>query len=208
MPVARTSIPGVRVGVVTDNKDPDNKGRVKVKYPWLGDEALSFWARVARPSAGKEYGFMWIPEVEEEVVLAFEQGDLGFPLVIGSLWNGKADLPSAFTSGLIDQGKVVRHGIVSPGGHKIMFYDKKDDAGIMIITSDKKYRIVLGESDKRLRIYSEGDVSLETKGKMEFKATGDFELKSDGAIKIEASKSLDIKASGSMTLKGAKVGIN
>jgi uncharacterized protein involved in type VI secretion and phage assembly len=216
VPATRTSIPGVVIGLVTDNDDPDKKGRVKVRYPWLGETAVSFWARIARPSAGKDYGFMWVPEVGEEVVLAFEHGDLSFPLVIGSLWNGKDTLPSKLTNGLIDGGKVVRHAIVSPGGHKIMFYDKSDDAGIMIVTADAKVRIVLGQSDKRMLIYCDGDVKFESTGKMELKAGKEFSIAAEGAIKIEGKQSLDVKSSSSMsveskaqlTLKGSKVGVN
>jgi phage protein D len=201
VPMARTSIPGVVIGVVTDNDDPDEQGRVKVSYPWLGDEAESFWARLARPAAGEDYGFLWVPQTGEEVVVAFEQGDLAFPLVIGSLWNGKSKPPSTMMDGLIDNdGKVLRHGIVSPLGHKIMFYDADDDSGIMLTTEDKSVRIVLGQSDARMVIYCDGDVSI--------KSTGDLEMKADGALKIEATKGLDLKAGMNMTIKGAKVAIN
>ncbi|MEA2675352.1 MAG: hypothetical protein QOI92_2544 [Chloroflexota bacterium] len=216
VPANRARIYGVVVGLVTDNKDPDDNGRVKVKYPWLGDDAVSYWARLARPSAGKDYGFVWIPEVDEEVVIAFEHGDINFPLVVGSLWNGKDKMPSKLVSGASDNGSITRHALISPGGHSIVFYDKDDDAGIQITTKDKKYRIVLGASDKKMVIYSEGDVRIETKGKLDMKVDKDFSLAVNGAVKIEAQKSLDIKASSSMnieskaqvTLKGSKVGVN
>jgi uncharacterized protein involved in type VI secretion and phage assembly len=154
--------------------------------------------------------------VDEEVVVAFEQGDLDYPLVIGSLWNGKDKMPSKLMDGVIDQGKVTRHAIVSPGGHEIVFYDKSDDAGIQITTKDKKYRIVLGSSEKKMVIYAEGDVRVETKGKLDMKVEKDFSLAVSGAIKIEAQKSLDIKSSSSMNIqsqaqvaiKGSKVGVN
>jgi Uncharacterized protein conserved in bacteria len=216
VPASRTSIPGVVVGLVTDNNDPDNMGRVKVRFPWLGEKAESFWARLARPAAGKDSGFLWVPESGEEVVVAFEQGDLGFPLVLGSLWNGQAKPPSQMMSGLSDSGKIIKHAIVSPAGHKIMFYDKDDDSGMMIVTADAKVRIVLGQSDHRMVIYCDGDVKFEATGKIEMKAGKDFELKADGAIKIEGSKTIDIKAqssmtvqaTGQMTVKGSKIGIN
>jgi phage protein D len=216
VPTSRTSLPGVVIGVVTDNKDPDDNGKVKVKYPWLGNEGTSHWARIARPSAGKDYGFVWIPEVDEEVVLAFEHGDINFPLVIGSLWNGKDTMPNKLVSGASEDGKITRHGLISPGGHSIVFYDKDDDAGIQITTKDKKYRIVLGSSDKKMVIYAEGDVRMETKGKLDMKVDKDFSLAVNGAVKIEAQKTLDIKSSSSMNIqsqstvavKGSKVGIN
>jgi phage protein D/phage baseplate assembly protein gpV len=216
VPANRNRIYGVVVGLVTDNKDPDDNGRVKVKYPWLGDDAVSYWARIARPSAGKDYGFVWIPEVDEEVVVAFEHGDINFPLVVGSLWNGKDKMPSKTVSGASEDGKITRHALISPGGHQIVFYDKDDDAGIQITTKDKKYRIVLGASEKKMVIYAEGDVRMETKGKLDMKVDKDFTLAVNGAITIDGKKSVDIKASSSMNIqsqstvavKGSKVGIN
>jgi len=216
VPANRARLQGVVVAIVTDNKDPDDNGRVKVNFPWLDENATSHWVRVARPSAGKDYGYISIPEVDEEVVVAFEHGDINFPLVIGSLWNGKDKMPSKLVSGVSDNGKITRHALVSPGGHQIVFYDKDDDAGIQITTKDKKYRIVLGSSDKKMVIYAEGDVRLETKGKMDMKVEKDFSLAVNGAIKIEGKQSLDIKSHSSMNIqsqaqvaiKGAKVGVN
>ena len=90
-------LPGLVEAVVIDNVDPEKLGRVKVKYPWLGDDAESHWARVARPSAGKDYGFLWFPDSHEEVLVAFEHGDLAYPIVIGSLWWFLGAWPSAPT---------------------------------------------------------------------------------------------------------------
>ena len=84
---------GVVVGVVTNTQDPAGLGRVKVKFPWLSDSEESFWARVATPMAGKGRGFYFLPEVEDEVLLAFEHGDARFPYVLGALWNGQDKPP-------------------------------------------------------------------------------------------------------------------
>jgi hypothetical protein len=70
-------IQGVVVGVVTNLEDPDNLGRIKVKFPWLNDgqaEVESFWCRMASPGASAEYGIMWLPEVNDEVLVAFDSG--------------------------------------------------------------------------------------------------------------------------------------
>jgi len=199
VPAARTSIPGVVIAVVTKNDDPDKLGRVKVKYPWMDDKAESFWVRISRPAAGQDAGFLWIPDIDEEVVVGFEQGDLAHPLILGSLWNGQAKMPDALMNN-IDKGKVLVHGIASPAGHKVMFYDKEGDAGIMLITADNKIQISLSQADKELSISSEGAISIVAKG--------DLELKADGAMKITAGKTLDVKAAQAMTLKGQTVGIN
>lgn len=199
VPATRTSIPGIVIALVTKNDDPDKLGRVKVKYPWMDDKAESFWARISRPAAGTDAGFLWIPDIDEEVVVGFEQGDLAHPLILGSLWNGQAKMPEALVSS-IDNGKVQVHGIVSPAGHKVMFYDKDGDAGIMLITADDKIQISLRQGEKELSITCDGAVKINS--------TGDLEMKADGAIKIEAGKGLDLKATGKMTIKGQQVGIN
>jgi uncharacterized protein involved in type VI secretion and phage assembly len=196
----RNANPGIAIGVVTENDDPQKMARVKVYYPWLADNAESYWARLSMPSAGKDHGMLWVPEVGDEVVVAFEHGDIAFPIVVGSLWNGKATTPPRIMDGLFDRGKVKRTATVSPGGHKIMTYDAPGDEGMMLITEDRSIRVILGQSRRLLRLYSNGKIQIE--------AAGDLEIKAKGSIKVEAGTTLDLKASGNTTLKGAKVGIN
>ena len=74
---------GVVVGLVTNNQDPDKLGRVKVRFPWLGDSDESAWARLATPMAGKDRGLYFLPEVDDEVLVVFEHGDLRFPYILG-----------------------------------------------------------------------------------------------------------------------------
>jgi uncharacterized protein involved in type VI secretion and phage assembly len=90
-------IHGVVVGLVTNNQDPDGLGRVKVKFPWLSDVDESSWARIAAPMAGKQRGACFLPEVDDEVLVAFEHGDMRFPYVLGALWNGQ-DAPPVTNS--------------------------------------------------------------------------------------------------------------
>src|SRR2546426_9457473 len=79
---------GVVAGIVTNNEDPDGLGRVKIRFPWLSEDNESWWARIAAPMAGKERGAYFLPEVDDEVLVAFEHGDVNFPYVLGALWNG------------------------------------------------------------------------------------------------------------------------
>jgi len=65
---------GVAFAIVTNNKDPDGLGRVKLKLPWMADAAESDWARVVTPMAGAGRGFYCLPEVDDEVLVAFEHG--------------------------------------------------------------------------------------------------------------------------------------
>ena len=85
---------GVVVGIVTANQgDPDGLGRVKVRFPWLASDAESAWARIATLMAGNKRGSFFLPEVEDEVLVAFEHGDLRYPYILGALWNGKDKPP-------------------------------------------------------------------------------------------------------------------
>ncbi len=77
------TVNGVTVGIV---KEVDDQGRVKMSFPVLGLD--SDWARVAAPLAGRERGFQFMPEVDDEVLVAFDQGDVNTPYVLGYLWNG------------------------------------------------------------------------------------------------------------------------
>ncbi|NTW02923.1 MAG: phage tail protein, partial [Oscillochloris sp.] len=90
---------GVTVGVVTNNQDPDSLGRVKVKLPWLSDQDESFWARVVAPMAGKDRGLYLLPEIDDEVLVAFEHGMIEYPYVLGALWNGKDNPPETNSNG-------------------------------------------------------------------------------------------------------------
>jgi len=86
---AARKIFGVAPAIVVDVADPDKQGRVKVKFPWLpGEGQDEFWARVVQPIEGARLGFFVLPEVADEVLVAFEHGDVHHPYVLGSLWNG------------------------------------------------------------------------------------------------------------------------
>ena len=78
----------VVVGIVTQNDDPDGMGRVRVRYPALGDDIEGWWARIASPAAGSERGLLMMPIAGDEVLVAFEHGDVRRPYVLGALWNG------------------------------------------------------------------------------------------------------------------------
>src|SRR3972149_536693 len=81
-------ISGVVPGIVTNNQDPDGLGRVKIKFPWLSDDNETDWVRIATLMAGGQRGGFFLPEVGDEVLVAFEHGDINHPYVIGALWNG------------------------------------------------------------------------------------------------------------------------
>jgi len=196
-------INGVVVGVVTNNQDPDGMGRVKVKFPWLSDQDESHWARVAAPMAGKERGFYFLPEVEDEVLVAFEHGDARFPYVLGALWNGKEGPPAKN-----DDGKNNIRVIKSRSGHIIRLTDEDGKEKIEIIDKSEKNSIVLDTAKNTMTITSEKDIVFSA-SKGTIKLDGQkIEIKSSDDTKIESGAGMDVKASAAMNIKGSAVNIN
>jgi uncharacterized protein involved in type VI secretion and phage assembly len=190
-------MPGVAIALVDDNDDPDDLGRVRLRFPWMGEDAVSFWARVAMPGAGPDYGMVWLPQVDDEVLVAFEHGDPSRPFVLGGLWNGTDAVPLG--DSLFDSGKVKRAGFISRGGHKLVFFDDSNDSGIALISSDNKFRVSLNETKGQLHVYFDGKLKLE--------GTGDVTVKTDGDFKVDAA-GVEIKASGTTAIKGSTVALN
>jgi uncharacterized protein involved in type VI secretion and phage assembly len=194
---------GVVVGLVTNNQDPDGLGRVKVKFPWLSDEDESHWARVAAPMAGNDRGVYFLPEVEDEVLVAFEHGDPRFPYVVGALWNGK-DVPPAKN----DDGKNNVRVIKSRSGHVIRLTDEDGKEKIEIVDKSEKNSLVIDTSKNTITITSDKDIVLSaSNGAIKLDAKT-IEIKSSAATKLESGSGMDVKASGTMNIKGATVNIN
>jgi uncharacterized protein involved in type VI secretion and phage assembly len=196
-------IQGVVVGVVTNNEDPDLMGRVKVKFPWLSDADESYWARIAAPMAGKERGVYFLPEVDDEVLVAFEHGDVRFPYVLGALWNGKEAPPAKN-----EDGKNSIRVIKSRSGHVIRLNDEDGKEKIEIIDKSTKNSIVFDTSENTITITVDKDITLSApQGTIKLDAQN-VELKSSADTKIEAGAGMDVKASSTMNIKGATVNIN
>ncbi len=200
---ARARIVGVVVGVVTNNQDPDGMGRVKVKFPWLSEEDESNWARVASPMAGKERGLYLLPEVEDEVLVAFEHGDVRFPYVVGSLWGGK-DAPPAQN----DDGKNNVRVLKSRSGHVVRLTDDDGKEMIEIVDKSGKNSVVIDTAKNTITVTSDKDIVLKAaQGAIKLDAQ-EVEIKSSAGMKIEAGANMDAKATGQMNIKGATVNLN
>lgn len=219
---SESKIYGVIVGIVTNNKDPDSLGRVKVKIPRISNEDESNWARVVSFMAGKERGAFYLPEVDDEVLVAFEYGDINMPYIIGSLWNGK-DKPPINN----DDGKNNLRIIKSRSGHIIRFDDTDGSEKIEIVDKTEKNKIVIDSKENKISIISEKDfeisapngkvtigakeievkssesTKIEASSSMDLKSSKAMTIKSSASTKIEASSSMDIKASGAMTIKSS-----
>jgi uncharacterized protein involved in type VI secretion and phage assembly len=186
---------GVVVGIVTNNQDPDNMARVRVKFPWLSDDDESWWARIAVPMGGSGRGTYFLPEVDDEVLVAFEHGDVRSPYVVGALWNGK-DAPPTNNS----DGKNNIRLIHSRSGHLVRLDDTDGDEKIEVIDKTGGNKITIKSSDNSMK--------LECTGKMTLHATAGMEITCDADIKIQANATMDIESTAPMTIKGAMVNIN
>jgi len=217
-------ISGVVPAVVIDNQDPEGRYRVKVMFPqWSCDDSryasgpvndsgfISGWARVATFMSGPERGAFFLPEVDDEVLVCFEQGDVRFPYVVGSLWNG---VDKAINVAKDQEGdKNNFRSIRSRSGHVLTFVDdkqgneekiilqtvtkdgemaEKDPAnrdGHFIVLDQGKEKIEIRDTTKKLTIVldsSSGEILIETE-------SGDMKLKASETLSIECKK-LEIKA--------------
>jgi phage protein D len=190
--------PGVAIAQVTDVNDPQQQGRVQLSYPWLADDHVSDWARTVQPGAGKDRGAMVVPEVGDEVLVAFEQGDLHRPYVLGGLFNG-VDTPKAGPVDLVDSGSgaVNRRSVVSRRGHRIDLLDQDGRAeGISLTTADDKLRLKFDATATTITVHSDGKVSVEgTQGVLVDAAGSDLQLKG-GQITLSATQGVSIDGGG------------
>jgi uncharacterized protein involved in type VI secretion and phage assembly len=214
----RERIFGVVVAIVRDIKDPDKLGRVKVDFPWMGeageavsltgddDRAHSFWARIATLFAGNARGSFFIPEVGDEVLVAFEHGDPNRPFVLGGLWNSD-DTPPAAMDG---SGKNHLRSITSRSGHVISMDDNTDDQKArLVITSQGGHQLTLDDEGGKERVElkssaghqitlddSAGTLTISDKSgnKLELDANA-------GSLTLEASGNTDQTVGGNLTIR-------
>lgn len=219
--------PGVVTAVVTNTDDPDDWGRVKVKYSWMSDDAESFWARLAGPGGGPTAGFIAVPEVGDEVLVAFEHGDINYPVVIGGLWNGKHAIPEPTAGAKAGEKPLVR-AWKSINGNYIAMHDDEDKKietmttdGHIFLMDDKNKKVelttagghsaLIDDQNKKIEIKSSGGhkITLDDNGrKIVIESSGDVEVKSSTNMKIEAGANLDIKAGAMLKLQGVNAEVS
>ncbi len=191
-----TVMKGVVIGIVKDIDDPLGEGRVRVQFPWLSEDELSGWAPIARTMAGKERGFYYMPELEDEALLAFELGDFDHPFIIGFLHNG-VDLPPDDD---ID-AKVRRVKTVS--GHVLEFDDRAGNERIHLETQGG-HRLVMEDPPGTVEITTTGGQKIVMK---DLPAQITLSSKSGSTVTInDAPSSIQATTVGGVSLAVADAG--
>ncbi|HEY1480386.1 MAG TPA: VgrG-related protein [Gaiellales bacterium] len=197
-------IHGVVIGIVTDSNDPSQSGRVKLKFPWLADDYESDWARMVAPGAGGDRGIVFLPEPNDEVLVAFERGDVRSPFVLGALWNANSKPPRA--DALNSGGAVAQRVIQSRAGHHVVFSDDPSNGGISILTGDGNHAINILVNDEKIQIVSSGAIEITAGTTLTLK--GESVTISGGTVEIDADESLTAKSGGVTSVKGEMLMLN
>jgi len=227
-----SSMLGGMIAVVVDNVDPEDRYRVRVSFPWLADQYAkettsdgsdakiqSFWARIATIMSGNDIGSVWLPEIDDEVLVIFEDGDFARPIIIGSLWNGVKKVPEKVkfspdqtevdVSNNKQSGANDYRFIRSRMGHTLTFIDKEGEGGVSLrANSSAELYIDDKDGSERIRLYDKEQkqwleidtankaITLETD-------TGDILVKAKEKIRLEC-KNFELEASDNINIKAGK----
>ncbi len=193
------------VGIVVDIKDPKKLGRVKVKFPTLGEEA-SHWAPISSMGAGADRGWFFLPEIDDEVLVMFAHGELSRPVVVGALWNGVDTPPES------NGGGNERRMFHSRSGHQLIFDDDGDKlvfqdgggVGVVEITADK-ISFTANQGDIQTQSPS-GQTNVKAK---DIKMTGAsaVTLQCGGTLKM-SGKTVTVNGGGKLDIKASRVDLN
>ncbi|GAA3625748.1 type VI secretion system tip protein VgrG [Flavivirga jejuensis] len=226
-----TTFTGLQIGVVKKiHEDPENTYRILVTVPSFPEIAEGIWARFATPYATKEKGFFFYPEIGDELVLGFIEGNSSHPIILGSLFSKK------YTAPYTPDDKNSIKALVTKNDLKIEFNDEDKiitiatPAGNQIVISDKDKEIGITDENKNTITLSKNGVVIESKGNIELKATKDIilkgkaikmeananieakgldiKMKANKAIALEGNATAELKASGKTSVKGAMVALN
>ena len=209
----RRSPSGITVGLISDAKDPENAGRVRLTFPWLSDDYVSDWARTVQAGAGKDRGAQVLPEVGDEVLVAFEHGDVNRPVVVGGLFNGVDTMPRGPVD-LVDggTGMINRRSFTSRLGHRVDLVDATGKEGIRATTTDEKLTLVMDHSGAKITVHADGKVVIEGSQGITIDSSGSdidltgnkISLKATAGVSVDGGGgAVDVKAGSTLSLTGA-----
>ena len=224
----RSVVHGVVVGMVTNLQDPEDLGRVKVKYPGLpknnGSEIESDWMRIASPMAGAQRGIQYLPEVNDEVLIAFEYGEVHRPFIVGVLWSSVDKPPLGKSVAVGSDGKVIQRVTKTRAGHTILLGDKQGEEFVEVKTKSGHFlrlddksgsekvtlkdktgnnSIEIDSTSNAMTLKANGDITIEAKGKLILKSTMDTQLTATGKFVAKGTGGLDLSTPATGALKAS-----
>lgn len=166
-----SKILGVVIGIVNAVDDPNGEGRIRVDFPWMGGFNQSYWAPVVTFMSGNGRGSWFMPEVGDEVVVAFDHGEVDHPFILGFVWNGQDKPPET---------DVHKRLFKSVKGHSILFDDDDGNEKVVIATNGGQ-KITLDDVAKTIEITTAGGVKITLED-------------TSSAITIQAAQAVTVKA--------------
>jgi type VI secretion system secreted protein VgrG len=211
----RPLLTNLQSALVTALDDPDKMGRIKVQVPALGID--SHWVRFMQPHAGDKHGWVCMPEIDDEVLLGYENGDPDLPVALGCFYNGKA------TTSITPDNKNDIKVFLTRGGNEIRFTDTSGQEEISISTQNGKNQIVLNMQKPSISVKSQGDITIEADGdvtikgnnvtvesqtKLDIKSSADTSIQATGKLTAKGTAGVDVEASAICNIKGAMINLN
>ena len=200
-PGAGVALPGMAVGVVTSNADPEQLARVKVRFPALSETVESAWAPVVTPMAGADRGLQLLPEVGDTVLVAFEQGDVNRPFVLGGFWSAAQHPPQGD-----DPGNAVRL-VRSRSGHLIRLDDTEGAERVEIVDKSGKNSITIDSVANKITVTSSGDLEVTAQGALTLGGRS-VAITAQQQLTATGRQSAELSSQGGLTVRGATVDIN
>jgi Rhs element Vgr protein len=192
--------PVILTGLVTQlQDDPDNLNRIQVKIAGWQHAQEAVWARLSTPYAGDQYGMVLLPEIGDEVIVAFMGNDFDVPVVLGSAFSPKLPPHTAFTDDNYDKVLITKKG---------MKWAWNDDKGTHEISTPNGNKILIADDEHSITIEDEhsNKIVLNDSG-INLTGSKDIVIKANANVKIEGA-AVELTASGNLTLKGSMVLIN
>jgi uncharacterized protein involved in type VI secretion and phage assembly len=173
---------GVFPAIVTNIVDPDNLGRIEVKFLWLGSAGANVraWATLLTPYAGDGQGLEILPEVDTQVVVAFEAGELRRPYIIGASWNGREALPETPAAPNNKRLLKTRSG-------SLLEFDDTDGAAKVTLSMRSGHTLVLDDSAQEVKLQHANGciITLTVAGQIEIQANATVEVTAS-AVNVHA----------------------
>jgi len=186
--------------VVMDNKDPEQLGRVRVQFLWQKEQdenLMTPWIRIAQPHGGNNKGFYFIPEIDEEVMVSFENGNAEKPYVTGTLYQGEQKPGENWYN---DENNV--KAIRTRNGHTIEIHDEGEGGFIKIYDNEKdNYILTFSTDDKLIKLESTGNIELYAENDIIIEAKNNINIKADKDMNREAGENINETAGENITVE-------